>query len=266
MDGNASYMNGFAPRDGEPLFPELWKDCVFAANPGLGPSGQTLRDWSGRGNHGTLVNGPTWGPVGGRQALSFDGVDDYVQSPGVSLHNSPAGTIAVWVRTTTINNSKYPISLPNTSAGTNGFDLQLRLSDVTTSWLKTTTDVAGLSIGGYPYADGFWHHFATTYDGLTHAIYYDGVLLNIASRSGLIQAASNELNIGRFGSFGAYLAGSVTNAGVWCVALRPDHIRTLATRPGIAYELAPQRYTGETVSSFNARLLARRNQIIGGGL
>jgi len=51
-----TYQNGFAPRDGEPLFPELWDGCVGAWNPGLGPSGLTLRDWSPYKNHGTLTN------------------------------------------------------------------------------------------------------------------------------------------------------------------------------------------------------------------
>ena len=71
----ASYSNGFAPRDGQPLYPELWRGCVGAWCPSLGPTGLTLRDWSGFGNHGTLTNmdpGTDWVLSGGRYALDFD--------------------------------------------------------------------------------------------------------------------------------------------------------------------------------------------------
>lgn len=64
------YANGFAPRDGQPLYPELWKGCVGAWNPGLGVTGLTLRDQSGFGRHGTLTNGPTWGVSGKDQVIT----------------------------------------------------------------------------------------------------------------------------------------------------------------------------------------------------
>ena len=62
-------------------------------------TGTTARDLSGRGNTGTLVNGPTWveGRVG--RALSFDGVDDAVALGNrPSLHISRAVTQEAWVR------------------------------------------------------------------------------------------------------------------------------------------------------------------------
>jgi hypothetical protein len=69
-----TYQNGFAPRDGSPLYPELWRGCVGAWNPGLGPTGLTLRDWSGYGNHGTLTNITAqncWKISEGRHAMEF---------------------------------------------------------------------------------------------------------------------------------------------------------------------------------------------------
>ena len=63
-------------------------------------SGTTAYDYSGNNNNGTLVNGPTWttGKVGG--ALSFDGVDDYVNlgpKPVLDFQNN--FTVCTWFKT-----------------------------------------------------------------------------------------------------------------------------------------------------------------------
>ena len=54
---------------------------VGAWCPSLGPSGYTLLDRSGRGNHGTLTNmdaGSDWLGMPGGWALDFDGTNDSV--------------------------------------------------------------------------------------------------------------------------------------------------------------------------------------------
>ena len=93
-----TYANGFAPRDGRPLYPELWKGCVGAWNPGLGVSGLTLRDNSGFKNNGTLTNGPTWAVNQGRYAMSFDGTNDYVDyGTGVNIYGLSQFSCSYWV-------------------------------------------------------------------------------------------------------------------------------------------------------------------------
>jgi len=58
-------------------------------------SGTTAYDYSGNNNNGTLINGPTWttGKVGG--ALSFDGVDDYVNIGKSSV--GPPCSVEAWI-------------------------------------------------------------------------------------------------------------------------------------------------------------------------
>jgi len=70
-------------------------------------SGTTAGDSSGNGNDGTLVNGPTW--VSGRHgmALSFDGVDDYVEIPDTELWNSTDPTIGALFQP-----CMHPVPLP----------------------------------------------------------------------------------------------------------------------------------------------------------
>ena len=60
-------------------------------------SGTVAKDFSGNGNDGNLVNGPTW--VDGKygKALSFDGVDDYVEVPDSLSLNPKSITIEFWV-------------------------------------------------------------------------------------------------------------------------------------------------------------------------
>jgi hypothetical protein len=62
-------------------------------------AGTTARDSSGKNNNGTLTGGPQW--VAGKfgQALSFDGVDDYVQVPHSPSLIPAAGkaTVSIWI-------------------------------------------------------------------------------------------------------------------------------------------------------------------------
>jgi len=60
-------------------------------------SGTTAADSSGSGNHGTLMNGPTWATGKMDGAVSLDGTDDYVELPIGSLVSSLGNaTLAVW--------------------------------------------------------------------------------------------------------------------------------------------------------------------------
>ena len=58
----------------------------------------TLIDSSGYNNNGTQHGGVTYGVTGKvGKALSFDGVDDYVQSPYMSVFNKHAFTVMGWI-------------------------------------------------------------------------------------------------------------------------------------------------------------------------
>ena len=63
--------------------------------PMVSPHGNILQDFSGYGNHGT-IHGATWTQGKFGKALSFDGVDDYVEIPDFSGVNDQI-TITAWV-------------------------------------------------------------------------------------------------------------------------------------------------------------------------
>jgi hypothetical protein len=106
-----SYQSGFyAPGRGVAKHPELWDGCVGAWNPGLGNTGLSLRDWSGSQNNGTLTNGPTWGVSEGRQALTFDGVNDFVDFSNVGSPIIPATadfSISMWVYLSAVADQRF---------------------------------------------------------------------------------------------------------------------------------------------------------------
>ena len=74
-------------------------------------SGTTWYDISGKGNHGTLINGPTYS----EGAISFDAVDDYVSCPASSNYAFGTGnfTISVWVYPQSFSGYTHMVAFPN---------------------------------------------------------------------------------------------------------------------------------------------------------
>jgi len=69
-------------------------------------SGPIAYDSSGNGNDGNLSGGPTWtsGKIGG--ALSFDGVDDYVDLEiGTTLNTKSLISVSLWIKPTEYKNA-----------------------------------------------------------------------------------------------------------------------------------------------------------------
>jgi len=65
--------------------------------PMVSPHGNILQDFSGYGNHGT-IHGATWTDGKFGKALSFDGVDDYVDCGNDDSFNSDSSTVELWFR------------------------------------------------------------------------------------------------------------------------------------------------------------------------
>ena len=61
-------------------------------------SGSTWNDLSGRGNHGTLVNGPIFDANTNKGAFTFDGTNDYVNFGNSSILQQSTGTLSAWTK------------------------------------------------------------------------------------------------------------------------------------------------------------------------
>ena len=254
LPGN--YANGFAPRDGEPLFPELWRGCIGAWNPGLGPSGLTLRDWSPYKNHGLLTNGPTWQIDQGRYALNLDGTNDYVTS-NLAPKNLTEITFSTWHFLRSIAGEMvFNLRPINTIANLFYFSNTLFLRGGSTT--AVTLSASGLT--------SRWVHLAATISATNGTIFLNGVQVASGSVTA-IGANATGLEIGAYVETGPgyYLDGQLSDLAIHNRRLSTNEIRILASRPGIAYEMIPSQLTGSEalIAAYRAR---QYSQIIGGGV
>ena len=240
----ASYADGFAPRDGQPLYPELWTGCVGAWNPGLGVTGLTLRDQSGFQNNGVLTNGPTWAASQGKYALSFDGVDDYVVSESnCNISGASARAISVWVNPRTLGDRA--IVGWGSASSNNWFVLHIFQSKWYISGFANDFDT------GVSASANTWQHAVVTYDSTTVTLWVNGT--SIGSTAKTYATIAGPVYIGKRNlTSQLYVDGFIEDARIYNRALPPQEIRTLATRRGIAYEMAPRRRSSSAVQ-FNRR-------------
>ena len=232
----ASYANGFAPRDGQPLYPEMWRGCVGAWNPGLGVSGLTLRDQSGFQNNGTLINGPTWAASGGKYAMSFDGTDDYARVGTATTFN----TNSKWTWFAWFNRSTAGVS--SVFGDGDGF-ARVVWSDATS--LYVSNDGNSYLLQTFTTSLNAWINITLVSrgDSTNVDVYRNGVLNGTYTNGGSFTFR----DIGR-GYTLYYWAGLIDDVRIYNRALSPNEIRTLATRRGIAYEMASRRRSSVQVT------------------
>ena len=257
----ASYANGFAPRDGSPLYPELWRGCVGAWNPGLGPTGLTLRDWSAFANHATLTNGPTWTPIVGRTAIKLDGTNDYIRLPAsASVKGLAAASVSLWYYSTANPLSSSAIFYESTA--TNGFSRFSIFHQTNGTLLAVFRDSdAGSSFtctDGGLFSLNTMHHLCLTVNAATDymALYVGGRVggTNVTAKGSFTSGASaNEIAIGQFTSSPfSSVTGYIDDAALWSRGITASEVNTLAMRRGIMSELAPRRRSRVSVQ-FNRR-------------
>lgn len=270
-----SYANGFAPRDGQPLYPELWRGCIGAWSPSLGQTGLELRDWSGFGRNCALLNSPTWGLRNGTQAINFNGTSQRVDAP----LNTPIASFSVsfWVVIDTPDSrllnysigtkigstAKLQISVGGSfgdgvSVGEKGiFLFDIATSTFASSIANTFTTA---NDGGAP------RHIAVTYDGAITKIYKSGLQLSMLSNGISGTKTIDSIVLGNRSDSTFPMVGGMFDVRAYNRILYPHEIKQLSASPGIAYERAPRRRSRIFIGGFKAYWVARKAQIIGGGL
>jgi len=244
-----SYANGFAPRDGQPLYPELWRGCVCSWAPCLGPTGLTLRDWSGRGNHGTLTNGPTWSTSSGNYNLEFDGTDDVVTSSVPPLNNVVCSQSYWFQRTATSALSSF-VGVGVAGSESNRFVIQ--------PWSDGVVYVSmGQTVwGNFSSNDLLRHHLVAVFDGNQTGnanrlkCWLDGRPVTLSFTGTIPSNIGSPASI-RFGQTynveSPFGSGRIFDYGIYARTLASQEIQILARRPGIAFELAPRRRSRASV-------------------
>lgn len=258
------FAHGFAPRDGVPLYPKLWKGCIGAYAPCLGPTGTRLFDWSQYRRHGTLTNATVdtaWKTSWNQWCMNADGTNDYVIATGYPTSMTTV-SVSCWTYTPTGTPafSATLFSLPaDSAAGDRGLDMFY------SSGLRTAIYVGGSSFFITHALDpsAKWHHVCATFDGnaAVAIAYTNGAMSEYSSSapSGAI-TMDGEMNLLRTGATGDYWTDYIDDVRIYDRVLSHDEVKTLALRRGVAYELDPRWSQLEDATTGNRRrrvLLAR---------
>jgi hypothetical protein len=211
-----------------------------------------------------------WVVNGGRYALDLDATDDAVTLPSKQyLFAGQAFTLS-WYEQITANVAAYPARFRLQSA-TSTFGV-FRTTDASYShlswgqWSMTTGKKAAVST--IANSIGIWKHFAivakagpTSETVSDFECYEDGISVTV-SNSGSYGIFVETPSV--IGFHSALNAANCKLDGMMLHSrqLSPQEIRLLASRRGIAYELAPRRRSSaQVVASFNRR----RRLLIGAG-
>jgi len=196
--------------------------------------GGNASDSSSNDNVGRLFGNPQWRPSGGKigGALSFDGVDDYVETDYAT--DLPVWTVAVWVNSPAAPKSAMPSGPVHREKN---YQINWDHGD------PTFRGAAGIQVGGIWHGASFgnlqankWYHLVATYDGENLKAYKDGVLItNNSAPSGNPEAESATLKFGKHSAASDYFGGTIDNVRIYSYALSPDEIEALsnvtATKP-----------------------------------
>ena len=192
-------------------------------------------------NDGTLITGPVWtaGKVGG--ALSFDGLDNYVEVPNsADLDITDAITIEAWVYMISAPTNMRVICKPySISAWTSPYaDYELVILNEATGWSGYPGRAVyfGLNLGGAWIYLGTtslntvpldaWTHLAATYDGSSMKICINGIERAFRSVSGTIGTSDNPLFIGtRTPAPGEVFSGLIDEVAIYGRALSEAEIQ-----------------------------------------
>ena len=192
-------------------------------------------------NDGTLINGSTWttGQVDG--ALSFDGVDDYVEvsdNPPLEPQNI---TVAAWVYRDSTSTRDTILQKGSTSYldGRNGYLFRILGSSDQEANRAMFYIVVGNNnkvspVSATPIEAHNWYHIAATYDGSNIRIYVNGVEEGTAtSETGQIDYTGGQqefkMGVAELGSgtFQNYFDGTIDDVRFYDLALSADQIQQL---------------------------------------
>jgi len=198
--------------------------------------GDTL-DYSGYGNHGTVVGSPTFvAGIIGTGALDFGGADAIEIPHSDSLSITDAITIAAWTYMRSNASGEMAIVSKGSWAANN---LPYELTETNGGvifWQFYDNEGRDTCSPASP-AAGEWHHIAATYDSTIFRCYVDGQLGEEWAYAGAMPQNTSPVTVGRRSGGGTFYNGMIDDVAVFHRALEQDEIAKLMT--GIkALELA----------------------------
>ena len=268
-----SFSNGFASPwyGGRMKYPDLWRGCVGAWAPLLGPTGATLFAQDGRCNHATITN-PVASPwVIGRygHALDLSGSTDYVSIPYSAEFNSTAIAFSVWFRTTAAGTNLGIVSRWQNTSG--GYSWVLTSENGTVVWYINGVTNSGFVGSGVN--NGEWQNLTCSYDRVKMRVWQNGKSVFDSAQTAAWTTSSEPIEIGIYARFvagyGQDINMQLASFSHWNRAIADGEAMQLAQRPGIMYELDDSDVWGAVEAGGSVPWWAfanRQSRIIGGGV
>lgn len=192
-------------------------------------SGTTWYDVSGNSNNGALTNGPLFN-TSNIGLINFDGVNDYIDllSPTSLVLNS-GGTIAAWCKWDSYNGSSWSNTIMGKGdSGWAAHHYILFKASGTNKLLFSVSDGTNYLNGSGPYTRDIplntWFYVVATWDTASKKIYYNSNLEQSVSSTIMPINSTSSVSIGRTGTNGYYLDGSISSLQVYNRALSASEI------------------------------------------
>jgi len=184
------------------------------------------RDKSRHMNHGMCINGMNiMQTKEGTSALSFDGIDDYINCGNdTSLNPTEAITVECWAKldAATMGENLYdPIIQRNNTyllraeKGTSGVSFNFFI------YTETSWEPGAYSVSHFAF--GVWHHVVGTYNRQHVKIYVNGKLKGSSARNGAMSLTGNNTVIGFW--INNYFQGLIDEVRIYNRALSAEEVR-----------------------------------------
>ena len=157
--------------------------------------GQTVYDWSGKGNHGFLgatpqadANDPAWTRgIFGTSALSFAG-DDFVTVKDSNSLEPQQLTVGAWVKAPTSPGLfRYILAKGSQDCVAASYGLFTSVSGGLQFYVYDGARALYSGLQGPEIWDGKWHHVAGTFDGTQVKLFVDGKRVGDGDGPGTIE-------------------------------------------------------------------------------
>jgi hypothetical protein len=180
----------------------------------------------------------TLGRIG--QALTFDGIDDYVDVGNV-LDAPSAITVSFWTKTSSSTSPTLGL-VSKGGSGQAGYRF-MRTSDTVYAWQGLTSAGDGAFNINTAVPLNIWTHYVGTYDGTTAALYADGALIGSdATASGAITSQAGTNKIGTLFTTCCFVDNQMDDVRIYNRALSAEEAKRL-------YELGATTKIATTITS-----------------
>ncbi len=149
--------------------------CLNASDRNSYVSGSTTwNDVSGRGNNGTLINGPTYSNLNGGN-LNFDGINNYVTTTITRGTLGNTMSVEAFFKYTGTNNRTYSAIIGGYESSGSGTEFFLGKNIGNTNFgIQDGNYVSNFLTTNYVF-DGNFHHIVYTYNNGTGTLFVDGI-------------------------------------------------------------------------------------------